>query len=411
MEQSEVKFPLYAKVSLTLLTLSIILTTIYFGQHILIPILLSLLFAILLRPLVVFFNKKLKFPHVIAVLVAVALFVIFFAGIIFFISWQVSDITDDWNKIKHNISVHYEHLQHWVKQRYHVSYNKQEKYIQQVKDESMNGNSSFMSNTLSSFTDTLFNTILIPIYTFLILLYKNLFIKFLRKIVKKNNENILKDILTQIKTVVQSYIVGLLIEMGIVGTLTTVGLMLLGVEYAILLGVITAILNLIPYIGILVASLIAVLATLVNSSELSVVLGVLGLSILVQFIDNNILVPKIIGNKVRINALVSIVGVIIGGALAGIAGMFLAIPMIAILKVIFDRIEPLAPWGLLMGDDLPKTYKWHKFELPDFSQGNSSDESQGNSSDENDKDNSQQIPKKNIVEQKPDPHKEDLNKK
>lgn len=403
MEPSEVKFPLYAKLSFALISLSIIVIALYFGQHILIPLLLSLLFAILLRPVVVFLNKKLKFPHVIAVLVAVSLFVIFVGGIVFFISWQVSDITNDWNKIKHNVSVHYEHIQHWVKQRYHLSYNKQATYIKQVKEGSMNGNSDFMSNTLSSFTDTLLNIVLIPIYTFLILVYKNLFIKFLTKLVKKSNEQSLTDILTQIKTVVQSYIVGLLIEMGIVGTLTTVGLMLLGVEYAVLLGVITAILNLIPYIGIMVASAIAVLATLVNSSELSVVIGVLGLSILVQFIDNNILVPKIIGNKVRINALVSIVGVIIGGALAGVAGMFLAIPMIAILKVIFDRIEALSPWGLLMGDDLPKTYKWHKFELPDFSQGNSLEE--------NDKDIKQEIPEKNIVEKAPDPHKEDLNKK
>lgn len=403
MESSDVKFPLYAKVSLTLISLAVIVTALYIGQHILIPLLLSLLFAILLRPLVVFLNKKLKFPHVIAVLVSVTLFVVFVSGIVFFISWQVSDITHDWNKIKHNVSLHYEHLQNWVKQRYHLSYNKQERYIQQVKDESMNGNSEFMSSTLSSFTDTLLNAILIPIYTFLILLYRNLFIKFLSKIVHKSKEHILEDILTQIKTVVQSYIVGLLIEMGVVGTLTTVGLMLLGVEYAVLLGVITAILNLIPYIGILVASVVAVLATLVNSSDLSVVIGVLALSVFVQFIDNNILVPKIIGNKVRINALVSIVGVIIGGALAGIAGMFLAIPMIAILKVIFDRIDALSPWGYLMGDDLPKTYKWHRFVLPDFSQGNYTDESR--------LETSPGIPEKNSIENMPDPHKEDINKK
>lgn len=392
-EQPSIKLPLYAKVSLILMSLCIILTSLYLGNHILIPLLLSLLFAILLRPLVVFFNKKLKFPHVIAVLTAVILFVIFVAGIIFFISWQVSDITHDWNKIKHNISVHYEHLQHWIKQRYHLSYNKQEKYIQQVREESINGNSELMSNTLSSFTDTLLNTILIPIYTFLILLYRNLFIKFLSKMVPKSKEHILKDILTQIKTVIQSYIVGLLIEMGIVGTLTTVGLMLLGVEYAVLLGVITAILNLIPYIGILVALVVTILATLVNSSELSVIMGAIVLSVFVQFIDNNILVPKIIGNKVRINALVSIVGVIIGGAIAGVAGMFLAIPMIAILKVIFDRIEALSPWGFLMGDELPKTYKWRNLQLTDFSQGN------------NREDEPSKINENNLSENVPDPNK------
>lgn len=374
MNLSTIKFPLYAKLAFVLISLSIITLTLYFGKHILIPLLLSLLFAILLRPVVIFLNVKLKLPHVIAALISVALFVICVSAIILFISWQVSDITNDWKKITHNISVHYEHIQHWIKQRYHLSYNKQDNYIQQVRNESINGDSELISNTLNSFTDTLLNTILIPIYTFLILLYRNLFIKFLSKLVRKKNEHTLHSILSQIKTVVQSYIVGLLIEMGVVGVLTTVGLMLLGVEYAILLGVITAILNLIPYIGILIAAIVSILATLVNSSELSAIIGVILLNVVVQFIDNNILVPRIVGNKVRINALVSMVGVVIGGSLAGIAGMFLAIPLIAILKVIFDRIELLSPWGYLMGDDLPKTYTWNKLLLPDYNQGNYSEQ-------------------------------------
>lgn len=373
MENPFLKLPPIARLAFTLLSLCIILFLLYIGQHILVPILLSLLFAILLRPVVAFLNKKLKFPHVIAVLVLVSLFVVFIAGIVFFISWQVSDITDDWNKIKHNLSVHYEHLQHWIKQRYDVSYNKQESYMNQVTNGTLGSDSKLMGNTLNSFTDTLLSTILIPIYTFLILLYRGLFIKFLYKMVSLPQHPVLTDVLTRVKTVVQSYIVGLLIEMGIVGVLTTGGLMLLGVEYAVLLGLITAILNLIPYVGILVASLVTMLATLVNSAEISVVLGILALSVAVQLIDNNILVPKIVGNKVRINAIVSMVGVIVGGAIAGVAGMFLAIPLIAILKVIFDRVEPLMPWGYLMGDDLPKTYQWHKLNLPDFSQGNSSD--------------------------------------
>jgi len=373
MELSNLKFPPSAKLAFTLLSLTLIVIALYVGQNILIPLLLSFLFAILLRPVVIFLNKRLRLPHVIAVLFSVALFVIFIAAIVMFISWQVSEITDDWKKIKHNISIHSEHIQHWVKQKYNVSYNKQQSYIHQIADDTLHGDTELMGNTISSFTDTLLKIILIPIYTFLILLYRNLFIKFLSKIVRQKNEQTLMDILMNIKTVVQSYIVGLLIETGIVAVLTTSGLMLLGLQYAVLLGVITAILNLIPYIGILVACLITILGTLVNSTEVSSILGVIILSMIVQFIDNNILVPRVVGNKVRINALVSIVGVIIGGTIAGIAGMFLAIPLIAILKVIFDRIDSLAPWGFLMGDDLPKTYDWHKLKLPDYSQGNSGD--------------------------------------
>ncbi len=373
MENTTIKFPQYARLAFILLSLSLIIVMLYFGQNILIPLLLALLFAILLRPMVSFLNRKFKFPHVIAALVSVSFFIIFISAIILFISWQVSDITDDWIKIKHNLTVHFERVQHWVKQKFHVSYRKQENYIQKVTTETLQGDSELMGNTISSFTDIIINLMLIPIYAFLILLYRNLFIKFLYKVVSQKNKDSLTEILIQVKIVVQSYIVGLFIEMGIVGVLTTGGLMILGVEYAVLLGVLTAILNLIPYIGILVAAFVSILATLVNSTEISIIVGVIVLNVVVQFIDNNILVPKIVGNKVRINALVSMVGVIIGGSIAGIAGMFLAIPLIAILKVIFDHVKTLAPWGFLMGDNLPKTYEWNKIKLVDYNLGNTSD--------------------------------------
>ncbi|MBP7809218.1 MAG: AI-2E family transporter [Bacteroidia bacterium] len=357
MDSAELKFPRYAKLAFVLLSLCMIVTILYYGQHILIPLILSLLFAILLRPVVILLNVKLRFPNVIAVFVTVVFFVLSIATILLFVSWQVADITDDWNKIKINLSIHFENVQQWIKQRFHVSYRKQENYIQQVTQETLKGNSDLMGNTLSSFTDTLVSLVLIPIYTFLILLYRSHFTKFLYKIVSPKNELVLQDILTKVKTVVQSYIVGLIIEMGIVGVLTTTGLMLLGVEYAIFLGLITAILNLIPYLGILVAAFISILATLVNSNEISMIIGIIILNMAVQLIDNNIIVPKIVGNKVRINALATMVGVIIGGAVSGVAGMILSIPLIAILKVIFDHIEPLKPLGFLMGNDISDNLK------------------------------------------------------
>jgi predicted PurR-regulated permease PerM len=355
MEPGRIIFPTYAKLGFVLISLSIIIAILYFGQQILIPLVLALLFAILLRPIVILLNTKFRLPHVIAVFITVFFFVVSITTILMFLSWQISDITDDWSKIKGNLTVHFERFQHWIKQKFHLSYRKQENYIHQVTQETLKGESDLMGNTLSSFTDALVSLILIPIYTFLILLYRNHFTKFLYKVVRAKNESILQDILTKVKTVVQSYIVGLIIEMGIVGVLTTTGLMLLGVEYAIFLGAITAILNLIPYLGILVAAFISILATLVNSNEISMIIGIIVLNAVVQLIDNNLIVPKIVGNKVRINALATMVGVIIGGAVSGVAGMILSIPLIAIIKVICDHIEPLKPLGFLIGNDTPKS--------------------------------------------------------
>jgi predicted PurR-regulated permease PerM len=157
---------------------------------------------------------------------------------------------------------------------------------------------------------------------------------------------------------------GLLFEMAIVSVLTTVGLMIIGVKYAILLGVITGLLNLIPYIGIVIAGVLTIIASLTGTSDLSVIVGILVVNIIVQIVDNNILVPMVVSSKVEINSIASIVGIIIGGAIAGISGMFLAIPVMAILKVIFDRTQSLEPWGYLLGDDLPKTFRWKKAAVP-----------------------------------------------
>lgn len=370
MEILKQKQPFYQRLALVLLSLSLILAILYIGGNIIMPLLLAMLFAILLRPVVVFFNKKLRIPHVIAVLLAVLFFVIFVISVIFFISWQVTDFVEDWPKIKYNMTMNYEHLQRWIKDSFNISYKKQETYLESVKNDSLTNKQELVGNTLSTFSSTLLNLVLIPLYTFLILIYRNLFKKFLSKLVTQKDHPTLVDILFEIKQVVQSYIVGLLIEMGIVAVLTTTGLMIIGVPYAILLGTITAVLNLIPYIGILCAGVISILVALTNSTEFSAAIGVVAVNSIVQLIDNNFLVPKVVASKVKLNALVSILAVFVGGAIGGVMGMFLAIPISAILKVIFDRIEDLKPWGYLFGDDMPTTYEWKFLKLPALSAGN-----------------------------------------
>lgn len=339
--------------TIVLICLSMITSILYIGQNIFIPIVLALFFAVILSPLASFLTTKLRFHHSLAAMFAVVLFFAVITVIVLLISWQISDMTNDWIQIKKNLQIHYENAQHWVKQKYNLSYKKQEGYIQQVANGTMKGDSQLMGNTLSSFTDTALNILLIPVYCFLILLYRNLFITFLYQMVRYKNEDILVEVLSKIKTVIKSYIVGLFIEMGIVGVLTTTGFLILGIHYAILLGAITALLNLIPYVGILIAGLIAIFATLGNSTDVYLIIGIISVNIIVQLIDNNLIVPKIVGNKVSINSLVTMIGVVIGGTLWGIPGMVLSIPITAIIKIIFDNIESLKPWGALLGNIIP----------------------------------------------------------
>jgi predicted PurR-regulated permease PerM len=141
----------------------------------------------------------------------------------------------------------------------------------------------------------------------------------------------------------------------IVAILICAGFLILGVKYAILLGIFSALLKLIPYLGIVTACLLTILIT-VSTNSPATVTGALIVLLIVHIIDGNFLFPAIVGSKVKMNALATIVGVVIGNALWGIAGMFLAIPLLATLKVIFDSVEPFRPWAILLGDDprIPK---------------------------------------------------------
>lgn len=359
-----VKFPFYAKLSFTLISILAIIAILYLAQEILVPIMIAMLFAILLRPVGAFLQQKMHVPHVIATILSVLLMVLVVVGIFAFISIQVAEIANDWAKIKMNFGIHVAHIQDLVREKFNLTEVEQKDLINDATKSSVGQGSSIIGTTLTTFTDTLLNLTLIPIYTFLLLLYRTHFQKFFAKLFAAHHHETMHDIMCQVKVSVQSYIVGLMLQMISVSVLTSVGFMIIGLEYAILLGVIAGILNMIPYIGILTAGAISIVASLTTTPDLSIVIGILIVIAVTQLIDNNLLVPMIVSSKVQINAFVSIVGIIIGGTIAGVAGMFLAIPMIAILKVIFDRIAPLAPWGYLMSDDLPKTYKWHRIKLP-----------------------------------------------
>lgn len=364
MEKTTTQFPFYARLAFVLISLIAIFFVLSLARGIVVPVLMALLFSILLRPVANFLHTKLRFPNVLASLFSVVMMIIVVASILFFISWEISDFTKDWDTIQKNLSIHGNNIQTYVREKFNVTETEQKEYLNNATQNSLESGKKIVGTTLMSFTDTIMSSTLVPVYTFLFLLYRTHFLKFLHKLVSDKNRATLQAILCQVKVAVQSYLMGLITQMVTVSTLTAIGLTIVGVDYAILLGVITGLLNLIPYIGILVACLISIFATLTGSPDLSLILGVIIVTIVVQLIDNNILVPIVVSSKVEINAFVSIVGIIIGGNLGGIAGMFLAIPLIAILKVIFDRIPSLEPWGYLMGDDLPKTFEWQKIKLP-----------------------------------------------
>ncbi|WP_281233402.1 AI-2E family transporter [Flavobacterium gelatinilyticum] len=352
------KLPFYAKLACILVSLISFAYIFCITKDILTPVLMAFLFAVLLLPIFTFLNTKLKFPRHLAAIVCMVLFLSVIVGILVFISYQVTYMANDFDTIKKNANSFIIEIHKFIRENFQVSIGEQKKYIDTVTKDSVKNGQATLGSFIVSMSDVLLDSTIVVIYTFLFLIYKEHFKLFFAKLIKKENHPVLKDILSQIKVSINNYIVSLIIELIVVAVLTSLGLWIIGIKYFILLGLITGILNLVPYIGILIAGIITVLASLTGSAEISMILGILIVNIIVQFIDNNLLVPLIINSKVEINAFVSIMGIIVGGAAAGIAGMFLAIPLLAILKIIFDRIEPLEPWGYLMGNHIPRRFTW-----------------------------------------------------
>lgn len=343
--------PFHLRLPLALITLTLIGFIIQIGADIIVPLAFAVLLGVLLLPIVSFLERK-KVSRALANIIAILLAMLFMGGVIYFLSSQISSFVQDLPSIKKHLADHWKTVQQWVSQQFNLSRGQQTDIIENAADKIKNSGSGILGDTVISVTQALMVVVLLPVYTFLILYYRDMIKRFLVGVFKNEHEPKVMEVLRESRSIVQGYMVGLIIEMGIVAAINSVGFMVLGIRYAIFLGVLAAILNMIPYIGMLIASIFCMLITLTSSTEITDILGVLGILVVVQFIDNNLIMPKVVSSKVKINALITILGVLAGGALAGISGMFLSIPSIAILKVIFDRVDELKPWGMLLGDEI-----------------------------------------------------------
>lgn len=339
--------------SLELLGVILCILTLYVGANVIMPILLSFFISIMLLPIYRFLRTR-KIPEIISIIFSILLLVIFLSGIIWFFSAQVSKLVNDFDQIKENVNNHLTNLSSWIDNKLGFSGKEQTKFINEQSNNLLNSLGKILGGAMGSFSNMVVFFGLIPIYIYLMLFYKNLFLKFIFMWFAPSDHEKVKEGLKESEAIIKNYLLGLMIQITYMTVLLGGLMTIFGIKHALLIGIIFAILNLIPYIGALFGNIIGVLLTLSSTDQLSDVITVLIIISVVQFLDNNILMPRIVGSKVKINAFAAILGVIVGGSIAGISGMFLALPSIAVLKIIFDRTKILKQWGVLLSDERPK---------------------------------------------------------
>jgi len=344
--------PLYARVTLILVGIFASIAILYIAQDIIVPFVFAVIVAIVLHPVVNFLVKR-NFNRIVAIIISLLLTFLLIASFAFLIISQVDRFTDSWPSLVEKFNLLINESIAWTSQYFDIQPVKITDWIAKEKSELLENNMGTVGRTLTSLGTGIVAILVIPVYIFLLMYYKPLILEFIRRLFGEEHITKVNKIVSQVKTVIQSYLVGLIIETIIIAILNTAVLLLLGIQYAVLLGIIGALLNLIPYIGGVVGVALPMIVALATKDSAWYAMYVLGLYYVIQLIDNNYIVPVIVSSKVKINALFSIIVVFAGNALWGISGMFLSIPLLAIIKLIFDHIEPLKPWGFLLGDTMP----------------------------------------------------------
>tara|TARA_R110001592_G_scaffold60022_3_gene182469 strand:+ start:787 stop:1923 length:1137 start_codon:yes stop_codon:yes gene_type:complete len=344
--------PFYIKATILLIGFYVLISMLSIAQDIIVPLIFAVMIAILLHPFVNFF-VWLKVNRVVAIIFTLFLTFIITFAIAFLIVQQVGEFGKSWPIFVDKFTLMLNEFTKWISQYFDLSQWKVQQWITKVKTDALSFSNDEVGQTLFAVGNWIVIMLLVPVYVFMLLFYNKLLIEFIHKVFAGQNQEQVSKIISETKKVIHKYLTGLIIEAVIVAVLNITVLLFLGIEYPILLGILGALLNVIPYIGGLVAVALPMMVALATKTTSLYALYVLVFYYIIQLIDNNLIVPLIVSSKVKINALFAIIVVIAGNSLWGVSGMFLSIPLLAVIKVICDHIEPLKPWGFLLGDTLP----------------------------------------------------------
>jgi len=347
---SKNKHPFWLKSSVTLIGLSLLFVILSYGKFILMPLAFAAFISMLLNP-VVSKLESWKLGRAFSIILTLLLVVIVFSGIVTLISAQFVQFSERIPEVTDRLkSVTAEGVQ-FLEETVGISEEERTDYLEQGLSNLIDKSGQYIGSVVSATTSAFTLMSLLPIFIFFMLYYKEMYQTFFRKLFERKEGNSMIDgVLGNVQEVTQNYLVGMLTVIGILAVLNTTGLLLIGLEHAIFFGVFASLLAVIPYIGIIIGALPPLLFAFLLGDSLLTPLLVIAVFGTVQFLEGNFITPRIVGSKVAINPFMAMLALIIGGELWGISGMILFVPLIGILRVIFEQIEELKPYGYLLGN-------------------------------------------------------------
>jgi len=322
----------------------------YFGKVLLIPMCYGLLIAIVLYPVCKCLEKR-HWPPGLAITAGLLLVFILFGALVALLIVQVNIFYGDLPQLVTSLKPAMIQLQQWMVSGFGIPVSTQNEWWQQTMRSFSSNSAGILRNTISATTGTFFTLFLVPVYAALFLYNRGSFVRFLAKMAGSAYRQQLKDILDKVIHTYFNFIKGMLMVYLIVGTLNSIGLLALGIRHAILFGMLTAIMTIIPYIGIFISALLPITVAWITKGSVWYPVGVIGVFTAVQYLEANIIFPKVVGTQLKISTWATLVAIITGGIIWGVSGMVLFIPFAGILKIVFDYLPGLRIYNILLGRD------------------------------------------------------------
>jgi predicted PurR-regulated permease PerM len=346
------RFSLTRSVQVLLFSI-LLIVALYYGKPFLIPLAFAGILSMLLVPVVEWLERK-RFPKALAVLCADLLVVAVVAGIIGLISWQVADLAKNASQLESNIMQKVTQLKQFVATSLGVSPQEQQQMLQKQQQGASSGIGQQVTGILTLFGGILTDFLLMLIYIFLFLYLRSHLHTFVLKLVADEKRAESEEVLEQIEKTSRNYFTGMMLMIVCLWVMYGIGFSIVGAKNAIFFAILCGILELVPFVGNLAGTAITLLVNLAQGGGTNVLVGILITYAVVQFLQSYILEPLVVGDRVSINPLFTIGGIVAGELIWGIPGMILAIPIIGMTKIVCDHIEPLHPFGYLIGEETSK---------------------------------------------------------
>ena len=331
------------------------------GKPFLAPLAFAGLFAMLLVPICSWMERK-KINKAISTLLSILILVGFFAGVIAFISWQVSDLAKDTSKLEQMVTQKYAELRQFISDELEIPAEQQKEFIKKQQESSGN-KMQWVAGIIAALGSILTNSLLALVYIFLLLYFREHIKRFVIRIVPDEDEGKAIRVVDSLQKVTQKYLTGLSLMIVGLWIMYGIGFTIIGVKNAIFFAVLCGMLEIVPFVGNLVGNLLTIVMTLSQGGDTNMVIWILITYAVIQFIQSYILEPLVVGAEVNINPLFTIVGLVAGELIWGIPGMIVAIPLMGVAKIICDHIEPLKPFGELIGEEKREPGKLKKKTL------------------------------------------------